>query len=408
MKTLPVFRVAGALLLAVLLLNDAHSAEIRLKSGRTFEGTIKHITPQTVVVETGNQVLFLSADLVEMSAKDWLATAKTAFEQDNVEHAAILCRHALAKSKDLEEARELMRNIEEKRIQKARETATRAAQALADRQKALAAPPAQETASGTPAVVTPPAGENPIEGTASAPSVSEAPSASAGLTSQGLAAAETGTPAPGTLGAGFRLEGPGPAPTPSGGGGSQSIAGVFPPGFGALAGLQALQIVLSAQTQGNFAEAQTRAKVARAMSDMRSLATAIEAYNIDSNGYPPCATADKSVNARVGSGKAAYGISSFRAWTGPEEKFMQLTTPVAYITSLPQDPFADAKEATYGYWGRQGAGWILFSPGPDRQYNINPEKDYDPSKQSPQPELILKTYDATNGTTSAGDLWRIK
>ena len=407
MKTLPVFRAAGALLLAVFLLNDAHSAEIRLKSGRTFEGTIKHITPQTVVVETGNQVLFLSSDLVEMSAKDWLATAQTAFERDNIENAAILCQHALKKSKDLEAARELMRKIEEKRIQKARETAIRAAQALADRQKALAAPPAQESAPGTPSEIAPLAGESPIEGAAFAPSVSEGPGASTGLTSAGLAAAETGTPAPGTLGAGFRLEGPGPAPTPSGGG-SQSIAGVLPPGFGALAGLQALQIALSAQSQGNFAEAQTRAKVSRAKSDMRSLATAIEAYNIDSKEYPPCATGDKSVNARVGSGKAAYGISSFRAWTGPEEKFMQLTTPVAFITSLPQDPFADAKEATYGYWGRPSAGWILFSPGPDRKYDINPEKDYDPSKQSPQLELILRTYDATNGTTSAGDLWRIK
>jgi hypothetical protein len=253
MKTLPVFRMAGALLLAVLFLNDAHSAEIRLKSGRTFEGTIKHITPQTVVVETGNQVLFLSADLVEMSAKDWLATAQTAFEQDNVEHAAILCRHALGKSKDLEEARELMRKIDEKRIQKVRETAIRAAQALADRQKALAAPPAQEGAPATPTSVTPPAGENPIEGTASAPSVSEAPGASTGLTSAGLAAAETGTPAPGTLGAGFRLEGPGPAPTPSGGGsggGSQSMAGAFPPGFGALAALQLAAASTFAQATG--------------------------------------------------------------------------------------------------------------------------------------------------------------
>lgn len=81
---------------------------------------------------------------------------------------------------------------------------------------------------------------------------------------------------------------------------------------------------------------------------------------------------------------------------------------MAYITRLPQDQFADAKEATCGYWSQKDTGWILFSPGPDRRYEINPEKDYDPSKQSPQPELILKTYDPTNGITSAGDLWRVK
>ena len=289
MKTLPVFRAAGALLLAVLFLNDAHSAEIRLKSGRTFEGTIKHITPQTVVVETGNQVLFLSSDLVDMSAKDWLATAQTAFERDNVENAAILCQHALKKSKDLEEARELMRKIEEKRIQKTRETAIRAAQALAERQKALAAPPAQETTvTSTSAEVAPPAGENPIEGAASTPSGAEAPSTSTGLTSAGLAAAETGTPAPGSLGAGFRLEGPGPVPTPSAGGGSgggsQSIAGVLPPGFGALAGLQ--------MAAAAFAQAKGQAKVppapkkdatgaAKADSEIKAgAATPVPAFNI--------------------------------------------------------------------------------------------------------------------------------
>jgi type II secretory pathway pseudopilin PulG len=42
----------------------------------------------------------------------------------------------------------------------------------------------------------------------------------------------------------------------------------------------------------NFLEAQTRAKVSRAKSDMRTLATALESYYVDNNNYAPSAPVD--------------------------------------------------------------------------------------------------------------------
>ena len=49
----------------------------------------------------------------------------------------------------------------------------------------------------------------------------------------------------------------------------------------------AIIAILAAIAVPNFREAQVRAKVSRAKSDMRSLVTAIEAYRVDTNHYPP-------------------------------------------------------------------------------------------------------------------------
>ena len=68
----------------------------------------------------------------------------------------------------------------------------------------------------------------------------------------------------------------------------------------------------------NFLEAQTRSRVSRCYSDMRSLALAVEAYTVDYQTWPHQWT----INA------VKYNI--------PPEA---LTTPMAYITQLPKDPF---------------------------------------------------------------------
>ena len=81
----------------------------------------------------------------------------------------------------------------------------------------------------------------------------------------------------------------------------------------------AIIAILAAIAVPNFLEAQTRAKVSRAKADMRSLATAIEAYRVDTNRYPP----------------AFYTILAL------EDRWRFVTTPVAFITSIPLDPFGD-------------------------------------------------------------------
>src|SRR5215213_7337655 len=87
----------------------------------------------------------------------------------------------------------------------------------------------------------------------------------------------------------------------------------------------AIIAILAAIAVPNFLEAQMRAKVSRAKSDMRTMATAIEAKSVDKNGR--------------------YSYCPSSRWITPNLK--SLTSPVAYITSLPQDPFMHSQMQAY-------------------------------------------------------------
>jgi prepilin-type N-terminal cleavage/methylation domain-containing protein len=83
----------------------------------------------------------------------------------------------------------------------------------------------------------------------------------------------------------------------------------------------AIIAILAAIAVPNFLEAQTRSKVSRVYADFRSMGTAIEAYAVDHNIPPSCL---------IGSD---YG-------QGFARRMRRLTTPVAYITKVPdEDPF---------------------------------------------------------------------
>ena len=222
-----------------------------------------------------------------------------------------------------------------------------------------------------------------------------------------------------------------------------------------------LAIVLTIAWIPNFFEGSTRAKVARVKADQRSLATGLEAYYVDQGCYPAWTSLSGSnkwtgedglghINAFSGRGTGASSIHSFRVRTALPDKsaanqFFMLTTPVSYISSIMPDPFADTKGATYGYYAT-ATGYIVYSFGEDRdeapnaQGHVgdidsaleatdllhvrtgNPESLYDPNAAQPSITLICGptppwaeahgtgafTYDPTNGTTSEGDVWRVK
>ncbi|MDK2970688.1 MAG: Type secretion system protein [Candidatus Sumerlaeota bacterium] len=169
--------------------------------------------------------------------------------------------------------------------------------------------------------------------------------------------------------------------------------------------------VFAAIAVPNFIEAQTRSKVARTRSDMRSMATAIETYRVDHNDYPAWSL-DPALNAR-----GSAEIPSLRTWpegtSSYEGLHMTVTSPIAYITSLPEDIFADEK-VTFGYYAIPGdkdsgsrPAWLLFSPGPDGDFDIKWEMLKPGGLPANSPWLLPMTYDPTNGTVSDGDIWRI-
>ena len=206
----------------------------------------------------------------------------------------------------------------------------------------------------------------------------------------------------------------------------------------------AIIAILAAIAVPNFLEAQTRAKVSRAKSDMRTYATAIESYRIDSNRYPKgtdaqYAVADPDDVAAIGA--------------GPARVLERLSTPIAYLTSASlRDPFSTKVQVRpsktaggppttvpipvaemdvaqfYKYSAftpGEGAfvtalvtrpettakwAWAVWSPGPDGRYvqlrgsNLLASAPFG----APQVGAILDwVYDPTNGTVSTGNIWRL-
>ena len=204
----------------------------------------------------------------------------------------------------------------------------------------------------------------------------------------------------------------------------------------------AIIAILAAIAVPNFLEAQIRSKVSRAQTDMRSLATAIEAYMVDCNMYPASctgSTATPTVNSGLREGPAPSKGAKYRLTFRVKGNtlMMQLSTPVAFMTTFPPDPFADTRGAVFGYANAIEMGWIIWSYGPDgdenNQGNLDPStKDdynqnakrrlngdptntwaansvYDPRLSNPSEAILIHcTYDATNGSTSRGDVWRVR
>jgi type II secretion system protein G len=204
----------------------------------------------------------------------------------------------------------------------------------------------------------------------------------------------------------------------------------------------AIIAILAAIAVPNFLEAQTRAKVSRAKSDMRTSATALEAYMVDNNKYPFC---------------HRFGIALSNLDNSPSVVLESLSTPIAYITTAAfKDPFlykgrfsAASAQATaalasatpitaatdraalyntyiYQAWNdiqrcslpgdsftdpndlsksMKPNAWILHSVGPDgNYYNLGGILSSDGVDAVQYCSDLI--YDATNGTVSRGSIFR--
>ena len=151
--------------------------------------------------------------------------------------------------------------------------------------------------------------------------------------------------------------------------------------------------ILAAIAVPNFLSSRLRAKVTRVYSDMGAIGMALEMYHLDNNKYP-----------------VSNYVESY-----PRRVLRRLTTPNAYLGSIPLDPFRSedmvqnmgglsSAHLDYSYYNcdetdqyagpntqngvyRTSFDWFLISPGPDKVTN-------------------WLFYNLSNGVDSAGDIYR--
>jgi type II secretion system protein G len=158
--------------------------------------------------------------------------------------------------------------------------------------------------------------------------------------------------------------------------------------------------ILAAIAIPNFLQAQVRSKVARAQSDIRTAAMALELYRTDQNNYPD------------------HTMAPEPAGLLPKT----LTTPVEYLTTKDlRDPFVPESyrisipdEYLYTYQNlltyKRVYSWDVPTPsgtisgldffGQYRMCSYGPDQKY-----SEMRTWGNQTYDPTNGTVSNGNIW---
>lgn len=160
----------------------------------------------------------------------------------------------------------------------------------------------------------------------------------------------------------------------------------------------AIIAILAAIAVPNFLEAQVRAKHAKVTSDMRSLATAIEAYRLDNNHYPYFFMYRWDYPPEQQPPQSEYGTL--------EENIGELsviTTPVAYITAIPDDPFGHKgipQALPYDYTSFEAFAKVNFTMG-DSAWNARW------TLRSRGPSRVMESmviYDSSNGSVSPGTI----
>lgn len=156
--------------------------------------------------------------------------------------------------------------------------------------------------------------------------------------------------------------------------------------------------ILAAIAVPNFLNAQLRAKIARVQAESRSVSDSYQMYFLDNNAFPPHCD-------------------------GPaQHRFV--TTPIAYLSSSVDDPFAQSPRAredslwqnTWGqYHPEVSMGWNERMFGFENGVNNDPEffaanrnaaffiMSFAPDEDLDSPRATAARYDSSNGLISNGD-----
>lgn len=149
--------------------------------------------------------------------------------------------------------------------------------------------------------------------------------------------------------------------------------------------------ILAAIAVPNFLNARLRATIAKMQTDLKAVGDALHMYRIDNQCY--------------------FG----QMGGNPHREMMRITTPVAYIATIPHDPFR--KEVMYtryqsvtenydysAYGPKCKNAWLLHGLGPDTDEDTG-VGGLDPNVSTQDKMRFLRLlYQTSNGLVSSGDV----
>jgi prepilin-type N-terminal cleavage/methylation domain-containing protein len=197
--------------------------------------------------------------------------------------------------------------------------------------------------------------------------------------------------------------------------------------------------ILAAIAVPNFMNAQIRAKVARTYSDVRSIVTAVEQLRLD-RGVLLVDFWDDDTQVGQDRMKDVFkGVGGSRQNDrgGTSGVLAPLTSPVAYMSSIPEDPFSafkgqqvsglnDAPSTLIGADQVPPVTYLYFDNDPQipgtecgalvfcakEAYGVSPLQEgqyvlvaYGPDSQRSNPPGYGLPYSPSNGLKSIGDIW---
>ncbi|HUT24431.1 MAG TPA: prepilin-type N-terminal cleavage/methylation domain-containing protein [Sumerlaeia bacterium] len=170
----------------------------------------------------------------------------------------------------------------------------------------------------------------------------------------------------------------------------------------------AIIAILAAIAVPNFLEAQTRSKVSRAKTDLRALAVGVESYVVDygqlfPDGNDPVSpyngmtfesenrTRGDAITPNNWGSSYGYELRQYQVWKA-------ITTPVAYMSSIPIDSFSRLMPYSYETWWNYEESKPYFS----LMTRMTPDREMDSGYYG-----VDAVYDPSNGTKSGGDIYRL-
>jgi prepilin-type N-terminal cleavage/methylation domain-containing protein len=193
----------------------------------------------------------------------------------------------------------------------------------------------------------------------------------------------------------------------------------------------AIIAILAAIAVPNFMEAQMRAKIAREKTDLRTLALAMSAYQVDNDDW--CIGPQDGPAPTWQNYIPRTSPTNWWNWLGYSVEFGQwfhLTTPIPYLASVPHDTFKRLYNEQWGIWEDYYRMWNFANKQPSGQWGcpstyyakingiavlmagVGPDCVEDVSDGTAWGIPVgrgassgLMIYDPTNGTMSSGDIY---